>query len=334
MNINIINNRINNLLTNVLFVVLTSILPIMSHAQFNMNLYRYIPALSSFDELKYPYEVKYADLPGNIRLAYVDEGEGDQTIIFIHGLGSYLKSWQKNIEGLKDQYRCIAVDLPGYGKSSKNPHSGMMSFYAEVISNLIDELRLKNVSIAGHSMGGQIAMMFAVNYPDKVQKLILAAPAGFEEFNKGQKQWFRDVMTVEGVYKTTVEQIQTNLAYNFYNVPPDAEFMITDRIAMRSAVDFEAYCYAVVRSVNGMVDEPVIDILPKIKHPALILFGEYDNLIPNRFLNPGRTFDVALKGAGLLHDSRLRMIPDCGHFLQFEKAEDFNREVRVFLGTN
>lgn len=331
MNINSINIRITKALTAALLALLFSIIPTMSRAQLDMNPYKTILRLNSFDELKYPYEVKYADLPGDIRMAYLDEGKGDQTIIFIHGLGSYLKSWQKNIEGLKEHYRCIAVDLPGYGKSSKAPHSGMMSFYAGVIRDLVDELNLKNVVIAGHSMGGQIAMMFAVNYPDKVQKLILAAPAGFEEFNKGQKQWFRDVMTVEGVYKTTVEQIQTNLAYNFYNVPADAEFMITDRIAMRSAEDFEAYCYAVVRSVNGMVDEPVIDILKEIKHPALILFGEFDNLIPNRFLNPGRTLDVAQKGAGLLTGSKLVMIPDCGHFLQFEKYKVFNEEVILFL---
>ncbi len=331
MNINSINIRITKALTATLLALLFSIIPTMSRAQLDMNPYKTILRLNSFDELKYPYEVKYADLPGDIRLAYVDEGKGDQTIIFIHGLGSYLKSWQKNIEGLKEHYRCIAVDLPGYGKSSKAPHSGMMSFYAGVIRDLVDELNLKNVVIAGHSMGGQIAMMFAVNYPDKVQKLILAAPAGFEEFNKGQKQWFRDVMTVEGVYKTTVEQIQTNLAYNFYNVPADAEFMITDRIAMRSAEDFEAYCYAVVRSVNGMVDEPVIDILKEIQQPALILFGEFDNLIPNRFLNPGKTFDVAQKGANLLPISNLVMIPDCGHFLQFEKYKVFNEEVILFL---
>lgn len=304
----------------------------MTSAQNSLHPYRNIEPLKSFNDLDYPFEVKYANLPGNIQLAYVDEGSGDQTIIFIHGLGSYLKAWEKNIAGLKDQYRCIAVDLPGYGKSSKKPHSGMMSFYAEVIKNFIDELKLENAVLAGHSMGGQISVLFAVNYPDQVQKLILAAPAGFEEFNKGQKQWFRDVVTIEGVMKTTVEQIQTNLAYNFYNMPDDAEFMITDRIAMRTASDFEAYCYAVVQSVNGMVDEPVIELLPAIKHPTLILFGEFDNLIPNRFLNPDKTETIARKGHEKLPDSKLVIIPACGHFLQFEKSEVFNQEVKGFLG--
>ncbi len=325
----IINISIAPALALLLIITLTGLK--MTFAQNSMHPYQNIEPLKTFANLKYQYEVKYIDLPGDVRLAYVDEGRGDQTIIFIHGLGSYLKAWEKNIAGLKDQYRCIAVDLPGYGKSGKKPHSGMMSFYAGVIKDLIDELKLENVVLAGHSMGGQISMMFAINYPEKVDKLILAAPAGFEEFNKGQKQWFREVMTIEGVMKTTVEQIQTNLAYNFYNLPDDAEFMITDRIAMRSADDFEAYCYAVVQSVNGMVDEPVIELLPTIQHPTLILFGEFDNLIPNRFLNPDKTETVARKGHEKLPNSRLEMIPDCGHFLQFEKADIFNQKVKVFL---
>jgi pimeloyl-ACP methyl ester carboxylesterase len=310
-------------------IIFTTILK-MSHSQ-SLNPYRDIEPLKTMADIDYPFEVKYANLPENIRLAYVDEGTGDHTIIFIHGLGSYLKAWKKNIEGLKDQYRCIAIDLPGYGKSSKEPHSGKMTFYASVVKALIDELALENVVLAGHSMGGQISMVAAINYPEAVSKLILADPAGFEEFTEGQKQWFRDVMTVKGVMKTTVEQIQTNLAYNFYNVPDDAGFMITDRIAMRSAEDFEAYCYTVVKSVEGMVDETMLELLDQLNQPTLIVFGENDNLIPNRFLNPGKTIDVAKAGHHKIPNSKLIMVPKAGHFVQFEKPDEFNQAVKSFL---
>lgn len=304
----------------------------MSYSQNSLNPYRDIKPLKTMRDLDYPFDVKYAQLPGEIELAYVDEGQGEYTIIFIHGLGSYLKAWEKNIEGLKDNFRCIAIDLPGYGKSSKIPHSGMMTFYAAVVNDFIHKLNLKNVVLAGHSMGGQIAMMAAINYPETVERLILADPAGFEPFTEGQKQWFRDVMTVKGVMQTTIEQIQTNLAYNFYNVPDDAGFMITDRIAMRSADDFENYCYAVVQSVNGMVDEPVLEMLDHIQQPTLIIFGENDNLIPNRFLNPGPTIDIAKIGNKKIPDSKLVMIAKAGHFVQFEKPEEFNGAVESFLG--
>lgn len=294
--------------------------------------YKKLAKFKTFDDMDYKHQVKKVDLPKKgFKIAYTDEGKGDKTLVFIHGLGSYSQAWIKNVDVLKDQYRCISIDLPGYGKSSKQPHSGQMTFYAEVVNEFINELNLNNVYLAGHSMGGQISITTHLLYPDLTKGLILVAPAGFERFHKGQKQWFRDVMTVDGVKLTTTEAIQNNLATNFYRVPKDADFMVTDRISMRSADDFEAYCYAVVQSVHGMVDNPVIDYLEDIKIPTLIFFGENDNLIPNRFLNPGPTIEIAQYGASKIKDSKLVMVPKCGHFMMFEKADVFNKEVLNFL---
>jgi len=297
----------------------------------NWHPYSKLEPLASFMDLEYPFETRWVDLPGGERIAYVDQGQGDQTLVLIHGLGSYLPAWKKNIPELSNHFRVIAIDLPGYGKSNKLPHSGMMTYYAGVVNDFAEALNLGKIVLGGHSMGGQISMVTALYYPERVNKLILAAPAGFERFTEGQKQWFRNVMTVRGVMLTSVEDIISNLAYNFYELPDDADFMITDRIAMRSAEDFQAYAYAVVQSVNGMVDEAVIDFLHLIEQPALILFGENDNLIPNRFLNPGPTIDVARVGEELLPNNQLHMIPGCGHFLQFEASDEFNRIVLEFL---
>ncbi|MHC1704679.1 MAG: alpha/beta fold hydrolase [Tenuifilaceae bacterium] len=294
--------------------------------------YKSLVKHTSMQNIEYPFDVKKVKLPLNgCEVAYIDEGKGPKTIIFIHGLGSYLPAWTKNVRELKNNFRCIAIDLPGYGKSSKEPHSGLMSYYAGVVKELIEQLDLGKVVLAGHSMGGQISITTALLYPEKVDGLVLVDPAGFEKFHEGQKQWFRDVMTFEGVKNTTVEGIQNNLATNFYRVPKDAEFMINDRISMRTAVDFDAYCYAVVQSVNGMVNEQVIDHLEKITQPTIIFFGENDNLIPNRYLNPGRTIDIAKYGAEKIKGSKLVMAPKCGHFMMFEKSEVFNSEVLNFL---
>ena len=290
-----------------------------------------LKSIDRMEDLQYPYQVHKINIDSNTEIAYVDEGKGEQVIILIHGLGSYLPAWKNNIEGLKSSYRVIAVDLPGYGKSSKQPHSGTMSYYAEVIKQFAEALNLKEITLGGHSMGGQIAMVAALNYPELVKNLILVAPAGFEKFNEGQKQWFRNVMTFEGVKNTSAEDIQTNLAVNFYNMPKDAEFMITDRIIMRDAADFDKYCYAVVQSVNGMVNEPVLDLLTQIKQPTLIIFGENDNLIPNRFLNPGKTSKVAQVGKDKIPNSKLFMVPKAGHFVQFEKPAEVNNAIATFL---
>jgi pimeloyl-ACP methyl ester carboxylesterase len=294
--------------------------------------YSKLAKFKTMDEMEYKHQVKKVHLPiSGFDIAYTDEGKGDKIIIFIHGLGSYSQAWIKNVEVLKSNFRCISIDLPGYGKSSKQPHNGQMTFYAQVVNELVKELDLKEVTLAGHSMGGQISITTHLLFPDIVDGLILVAPAGFEHFHKGQKQWFHDVMTVDGVRLTTTEAIQNNLASNFYRLPADADFMVRDRISMRTADDFNAYCYAVVQSVNGMVDNPVIDYLEDIKVPTLIFFGENDNLIPNRFLNPGPTVEIAKHGASKIKNSKLVMVPKCGHFMMFEKSEVFNSEVKNFL---
>ncbi len=316
--------------------ILTAIILIVSSCGSVNNVclhpYSQVPSLNSFMDLEYMFETHWVELPGGEKIAYVDEGEGETTLILIHGLGSYIPAWNKNIPELSKHFRVIAIDLPGYGKSGKIPHSGKMTYYASVVNDFAQALGLGKVVLGGHSMGGQIAMVTALYYPQRVDKLILSAPAGFETFTEGQKQWFRDVMTVRGVKLTTVEDIISNLAYNFYNLPDDAEFMITDRIAMRDATDFDAYAYAVVQSVKGMVDEQVYSLLPSIEQPVLVLFGEYDNLIPNRFLNPGRTAEVARSGAERLPNHQLHMVPNSGHFVQFEAYEFFNEKTIEFLG--
>jgi len=314
-----------------LFILLMCSVQNTSYAQIFRHPFKQVQPLDSMQQLEYPFEVKYATLEPYLTVAYADEGKGLETIVFIHGLGSYMPAWMNNISELKSQYRCIAIDLPGYGKSSKFHHSGMMTFYAEVVTKLLDHLNIESAYWAGHSMGGQISMVAALYHPEKVKGLILAAPAGFEVFTPGQRQWFRDVMSVRGVKVTPVHDIQVNLSYNFYNMPSEADFMIKDRIAMRKAIDFDDYCYAIVQSVHGMVDEPVFEFLPKITQPTIVLYGENDNLIPNRYLNPGRTLDIAEAGTAQLPNATLIMIPKTGHFLQFESPAVFNENVKTFI---
>lgn len=290
-----------------------------------------IPAISTFDDIPYPYAVNKVRLDDGKEIAYMDEGKGKQVLLFIHGLGSYAPAWKKNMEELKSNYRCIAIDLPGYGRSSKGKYEASMSAYADVVKTFLKKLQIEKATLVGHSMGGQISIMTALAYPELVDKLILIAPAGFETFTPGEKQWFREVLTPKAVQLTSVDQIKANIAWNFHDMPEDAFFMVRDRIAMRDAKGFEAYCYIITECVKGMVDEPVFEYLDRLKSPTLVFFGENDNLIPNRFLNGGHTATIARQGVEKIPKSQLQMIPKAGHFVHFEKATLVNETIKTFL---
>ncbi len=274
---------------------------------------------AEFDQIDYGYPVKTAQIR-NIKVGYIDQGRGE-VVVLIHGLGTNAKGWTRNIPALAQDHRVIALDLPGYGYSDKKAYPYSMSFYATVLKELLDGLGIGHATLVGHSMGGQIAMVAALEHPDMVDKLVLISPAGFETFTDGEGDWMRRAVSAEFVKDTTIRGIAVNLKSNFRHTPPEADFMITDRIRVRGAGDFADYCTAVSLNVAAMLDRPVYDDLEKITQPVLVMFGEEDNLIPNRFLHGGFTRDVAALGMAKLPDAKLVMLEDCGHFVQFEQAE-------------
>jgi pimeloyl-ACP methyl ester carboxylesterase len=292
--------------------------------------FSYMP-LKAMEELDYPYPVNKIQLDEGYQLAYMEQGPADAPVLlFIHGLGSYSPAWKKQLAELSKNYRCIAIDLPGYGKSTKGEYEGGMAFNAKLVLLMADKLGLKQFTLIGHSMGGQIAITAALLAPERISRLILASPAGFETFDVGEKAWFRDVVTARGTKLTPAKAIVQNYHSNFYNFPDDADFMIRDRLAMRTAVDFDWYCYIIPKGVQGMVNEPIYNRLPELKMPVLVIFGANDQLIPNRYLNGGTTASIAA-AAKHIPNHTLVLLPKVGHFVQFEGAEAFNAAVLNFL---
>ncbi|NUN68414.1 MAG: alpha/beta hydrolase [Bacteroidetes bacterium] len=291
--------------------------------------YQQAPALE-FSELEYGFASRSAVVNG-IRVSYMDEGSGTQTLVLVHGLASNGGFWRYNIPELSKYYRVIAVDLPGYGKSAKGVYPYTMSFYADVVSGLIKELGIGKVTYIGHSMGGQIGIHFSFRHLEQLERLILAAPAGLEPFSRGDGDWLKSVMTIDFVKKTPEDRIRANLALNFYNYSDAYEWMVEERTRMAKAADFEDFCYAVVRSVHGMLDEPTTKRLPQIRVPTHLIFGENDGLIPNPILHGGAAKDVAKIGTDAIPGVTLDLIPSAGHMLQIEQPEAFNALVRKIV---
>lgn len=292
--------------------------------------FRYIDAPPlEFQDIDYTFPTK--KVLDNPSIAYIDVGSGNKTIVLVHGLASNAGFWRYVIPELSKNYRVIAIDLPGYGKSQKGAYPYNMSFFAEQVKRLVDELKLHKIIYVGHSMGGQIGITLALKHPNIIEKLILASPAGIEQFEQGEGDWLKSVMTRSFVKKTPEDGIRRNLANNFYNWNDKWEWMVEERARMAKAKEFDEFCYTVVRSVAGMIDEPTYDKIQKLSIPTLIIYGENDGLIPNPYLNPGFTSDVFKSGQQKIPDCKLVEIKNCGHMLQIEKPEEFTNAILEYL---
>lgn len=288
---------------------------------------------SSMQDIVYPSDTKKMALPGGTEIAYIDRGEGTHTLLFVHGLGANLKAWQKNVDSLSRYYRCIAMDLPGYGKSSYGEYAFGMSFFANQLREFIQKLGLEKVVLVGHSMGGQIAITYALQDPAPLEKLVLIAPAGIETFSETEKSWFQMVYTPEVVKNTPPEQIRRNFQLNFFEWPADAEFMYEDRLFMRNTREYDRWCRMIPQCVMGMLNEPVFDRLGQITLPTLVLYGENDYLIPNQLLHKDQNTQLIAQLAQThIPGSQVRMIARCGHFVQWEQSGPTNQAIREFLG--
>lgn len=270
---------------------------------------------------------------GNMHLAYISKGEG-LPIIMVHGLGGNATHWQRNIESLSKNYKCIAVDLPGYGSSDKvlsNDSTAQLSFYATILLQFIEALKLNQVALMGHSMGAQVAILTALKAPEKISKLILISPAGFEIFSDAEKNILKQYATPALYEQQDSAAILNSYKMNFYQMPSEAEELIKQRLALRQCNTYSLYCKAVASGVIGMLSQPVRENLPQLQQPALVMFAENDALIPNKILHPNLTTVQVAAASKEIKNSRLVIIKQAGHMVQFEKPEEVNKEVINFL---
>lgn len=282
---------------------------------------------------KYGLPVQTLEVMQGLRMAYVEKGRGE-AVVFVHGLGGNLSHWLKQVNKLSDNHHCIAVDLPGYGYSDKAFTTGrnQLEFYADVLDSFIHKKGLESAVLAGHSMGGQIALIAAMRHPQTVSKLVLVAPAGLETFTESEGKMLTAATPASFFEKQEEPVIRYGFKQNFYIQPVEAEALIQDRMRFKNCADFRQYTEAVSAGIKGMLQRPVKAELNKVKQPVLLLFGEEDALVPNRLLHPAlKREDLLNETSALLPQAKVVVVPAAGHLVQFEKADETANAIRYFL---
>lgn len=244
-----------------------------------------------------------------------------------------MNCWKENVGSLSANFRCIMIDLPGHGRSEKGMLDYSLSFYVKVVKELIEVLKLSNVTLVGHSMGGQIAMHIALRHPFPVKQLVLVSPAGFERFTEKEsdslltfaKNQFPELANTSTIryaaslnYATATDAIDRDVEYV-------TEFFKPENIA--------SYKHMFLESMRGMLEEQVIDRLKLLSQPILVICGANDRLIPNKVLHPLLTIEaIAGTAASQIKNCRVEVLTAAGHMVQIDAAEDFNHLLKDFAG--
>lgn len=278
-----------------------------------------------------PLPVQHVDVDG-IDVAYVDSGGSGPPIVFIHGLSSYLSFWEYQIPYFAKTHRVIALDLPGYGASGRPDVPYTPPWYADIVSDWMSAVGVERAAIVGHSMGGQIAVHLALSHPERVERLVLSAPAGFERFSPGAARFMRTFWTEGRAMEATEEQVRSNFTTSVFNrTDAGVERLIEERVRLGKSSRFGGTSVAVSRSVAGMLDHLVIDRARDVTAPTLIVYGTNDRMIPNPVFNGGRTRTIAQKAVSAIPGARLVLIPSAGHTVHHDEPAAFNAALEEFL---
>jgi pimeloyl-ACP methyl ester carboxylesterase len=260
----------------------------------------------------------------------LDYGSGaGEPIIFIHGLSGCWQNWLENIPHFARDHRVIAVDLPGFGQSEMPAGEISVSGYADTIDALMTELGIDSAQIVGNSMGGFIGAELAIQYPARVERLVLVAAAGLSvEYIRTQRK--------HGIRHQAENIVFFNLGWI-----ASRSHTVAARRRLRSALLLLVAAHPgklppalTIEQVKGsgkpgfsdaleaMFHYPLRDRLEKIGCPTFIVWGDKDRLVPVR--------DAAVFEK-LIPDARAVIYKDTGHVTMMERPARFNRDVHAFL---
>ena len=256
-------------------------------------------------------------------LAHTDAGSGSP-IVFLHGLGLNRNFWSSTIAQLRS-HRCIAIDLPGHGESHNIATNGTMTAYVAAVRGVIEKLNLTEVTLVGHSMGGQIAIILALQMPSVISKLVLVCAAGIETFTNEEGDKLKAV--TQQVYANPIPDDVLNRT--FYHANPEIRALLMHEHVVHQRGNFRHLSGLITSSVAGMLNEPVSQFLPNITQPTLVINGALDAAIPNRWLHPKMTVHDIQDASKAIPNSQQVIFPMAGHYLPVDQPQELARRIVV-----
>jgi|HigsolmetaAR202D_1030399.scaffolds.fasta_scaffold00032_6 Predicted hydrolases or acyltransferases (alpha/beta hydrolase superfamily) len=265
-----------------------------------------------------------------------EEGPTDAPIaILIHGWCSSWYTWKPLLPVLSKRFRCLAVDLPGYGSSPEPKKPPTIAWYADIIAELIRYVSDRAVLVLGHSMGGQIAMTLSLRNPPLVERLVLLNPAVSGHLSTFINIFISPLIllertTVSGTLIQLLEKTPIGHSYTDRVLKPitfaeRARATVSPEDFQRIRADARKEGQGRIRAIcfRAMREGDLRSQLHKLSVPALVIWGAEDNTVPLR---------DAGSVAAEWPSADLRLIPNAGHWPHFEQYETTIHYISSFLG--
>jgi len=272
-------------------------------------------------------EVQYTKV-GQVNTRFWALGNEGSTVLLIHGIGGSLEDWILNAEAIAKNHRVYALDLVGYGHSDKPSASYSFSYMAQFVKDFMEAESIDRASLIGHSLGGGVSLQFSIQFPDKVDKLVLVGSAGLGQ----QVTLLLRVLTLPIIGKFLARPSRKGTA-DFLKACLYDSALVTDELidfgyslaSLPGAQDALLSTVRTLGNIRGMRKDalrPIAENLTNITVPTLIFWGEQDRIIPVAHAHVAEN---------KIPDTQLHVFDPCGHFPQLECPEEFNSIALKFL---
>lgn len=243
------------------------------------------------------------------QLSLIDQGEGAPALVFLHYFSGAAASWQWVIDELQTEFRCLAIDLPGFGNAPPLAEPSLES-YSQFIRNAITHLKLNRVVLIGHSMGGKLALQVAADMADSgLEQVILIAPSPATQEPMPEDE--RDRLLGDHHQPSTAETTVDSASQAILS-----EQQRATAIQTHIQAEDTAWRWWLLTGMN----HSIAPLMAQIQIPVTVLASPNDPVIPFEVIRQ----DVV----NLLPHSQLIKVPDVGHLMPLEVPKAIARLIR------
>jgi pimeloyl-ACP methyl ester carboxylesterase len=281
----------------------------------------------SLEEMKPKYanqESEFMPLMG-MDVHFRDEGNPNDSIpvLLIHGMSSSLHTFDSVTVDLKKNHRVVSVDMPAFGLTGPNPENTYsLDYYAQFLEEFRKKLNIEKWSLAGNSLGGAIAWNYAVDFPNRVHRLVLIDAAGYPKLNEKGSLGFKiastPIINNLMLYVTPKSLVRESLLSIYH----DPKIVTDEQVERFHDVAIRAGNRAAVLSIFKSGFKADYLKIKRVAAPTLILWGDKDKLID---VENVQSFKKDIK------NSQSVIFPNVGHVPMEEVPHLVSREMLEFL---